>query len=135
MLGLYYRIWVDCIKRAQSQPANKQIWPRVTILIMSVCMAFNLLLIMFVLQKYVFKRFFYIISVDSFPSQINYLLSFTILFFLPCIGINYLLIFINKRYENLLKKYKYYNGRLFLVYMLVSLLLPIILVWTMFVFQ
>src|SRR5438270_3561967 len=117
MLELYYSIWVDCIKRTQSQPANKQSWPQVKILIMSICMAFNLLLIMFVLQKYVFKSFFHTISMNGLPRQINYLVNFIILFILPCVGINYLLIFTDKRYESLLKKYRYHNGRLCLIYL------------------
>ena len=135
MLRLYYTIWVDLIKRARSQPKNKETWPRLTIWMMSVCMAFNLLLIMFILQQYIFKRFFYTINFKVFPSQINLIISFMILFFLPCVGINYLLIFMNKRYEHLLIKYKYYNGRIFVAYMLISTLLPIILAWIMFFYQ
>lgn len=135
MLRLYYRIWVDCILRAQSQPANKQSWPRITILFMSICMALNLLLIMFFLQKYVFGNFFYTLNLDFLPKRIDYLLNFIILFFVPCIGINYLLIFTNKRYERLLNRYGYHNGRLFITYLVISALLPVILVWLKYFLQ
>lgn len=135
MLGLYYRIWVDCIKRAQLKPANKKNWQQGTLLIMSICMALNIMLIMVLLQQLVFVNFFYYINLDFLPHQIEYLLNFLILFFLPCFGINYLLVFANKRYERLLGKYPYYNGRLILVYLVVSLFLPVILVWIVFFLQ
>lgn len=132
MLGLYYRIWVDCIVRAKQQPQNKKNWPQVTILIMSMCMSFNFLLIMFILEQYVFGKFFYNIIFNFLPQQIDYLLNFLILFYLPCLGLNYLLVFANKHYEHLLSKYRYHNGRLILIYLSISLLLPLVVVWVKF---
>jgi hypothetical protein len=135
MLGLYYSIWVDFIIRARSQPANKADWPQKTILIMSVCMAFNFVLIMYVLQQYIIGKFFYTLNLNPLPRQLDYFLNFAILFFLPCLAINYFLIFARKRYEVLLRKYRYRKGRLFIVYASVSIWLPIILVWMMFFSQ
>ena len=129
MMGIYYRIWVDCIKRARSIPKNKQNWAWGCLFFGTISMAFNLVLIMFVLQKYVLGYFFYVLIMDFLPRQIDYLLNFLILFFLPCMGLNYLLIFKKNRYEELLKKYPYYNGKLFLTYFIISIFLPIILVW------
>jgi hypothetical protein len=134
MLGLYYRIWVDCITRAKSQPANKQNWVWGSMFLMTISMAFNLALIMIILQQYVFEYFFYTINMDFLPRQVSYLFNFIILFFLPCAALNYFLIFRNMRYVKLLKKYPYYNGKLFLIYFLGSLLLPVILVWIKVIF-
>src|SRR5436190_3868773 len=127
MLEIYYKIWVDCMKRAKSQPANKQNWTVGSMVLMSISMAFNLALIMIVLQQYLLGYFFYTINMDFLPRQVNYLFNFIVLFLAPCVGLNYFLIFRNKRYEKLLDKYPYYNGKLFYIYFLISILLPIIL--------
>lgn len=127
MLGLYYRIWVDCIKRARLQPANRENWPVGTMISMTLAMSFNFILIMTLLEKFVFKKYFYKIDFEFLPVRVNNVLAHIFLFILPCVIINYLLIFMNKRYEKLLKKYPYYNGKLFLVYFLISMMLPIIL--------
>ena len=134
MLGIYYRIWVDCILRARSRPANEQNWPKGTMFFMTISMAFNLVLIMIVFQQYVLGYFFYWINADFLPRQINYIFNFIILFLLPCLGLNYFLIFRNKHYEKLLKRYPYYNGKLFLIYFLSSILLPIILMLVKVIF-
>jgi len=52
MLGIYYRIWVDCIIRAKAQPANKENWTWGSMLLISISMAFNLVLVMLLLQEY-----------------------------------------------------------------------------------
>jgi hypothetical protein len=134
MLGIYYRIWVDCIKREKSQPANKQNWAAVSMILMSISMAFNLALIMIVLQQYALGYFFYTINMDFLPRQVNYLFNFIILFVAPCVGLNYVLIFRNKRYEKLLNKYPYYNGKLFVIYLAISLFVPVILLWIKVIF-
>ncbi len=127
MLSLYYRIWVDCIKRAKQQPANRDNWHVGTMIFMTLAMAFNFVLSMTILEKYVFKIYFYKIELSFLPSRVNNVLTYLVLFILPCFIINYLLIFRNKRYEKLLNRYPYYNGKLFVVYFAVSMMLPIIL--------
>jgi|ERR1035437_522173 hypothetical protein len=128
MLGLYYRIWVDSIARARSLEANKDNWPLITMTYMSISMSLNFILIMTILE-HVLSFNFYDIKFDSLPKIIGNIFSFMILFVVPCVVINYLLIFRNKRYELLLKKYPSHNGKLFVTYFLVSMILPIILVW------
>ncbi len=129
MLGLYYRIWVDCIKRARQQPANRENWPVGTMISMTLAMSFNFILIMTLLEKFVFKKYFYKIDFEFLPGRINNVLAFIFLFILPCLIINYLLIFMNKRYEKLLKRYPYYIGKLFIIYFLISMMFPIILLF------
>lgn len=129
MLGIYYGIWVDCIVRAKSIPKNKENWAVRCMFFMTFCMAINLVLLMYILQQYLFGYFFYAITMDFLPKQIDYLLNFVLLFYLPCIVLNYLLIFRKRRYETLLNKYPYQNGKLYLIYSTISIFLPIILMW------
>jgi hypothetical protein len=129
MLGVYYRIWVDCIKRARLQPANKQNWKVMSMIFMTIAMAFNFVFIMTILERHVFEHYFYKLDFSFLPLRINNILSYLILFILPCGIINYLLIFRNNRYEKLLKRYPYYNGKLALTYFTVSMMVPVLLLW------
>ncbi|PVD50040.1 hypothetical protein DC498_22230 [Terrimonas sp.] len=122
---------MDFIHRVKLQPiANQGNWKLRCMISMSLAMAFNLILIMTVLEKFVFKEYFYKIEFSYLPVRVNNVLSYLILFILPCALMNYVLIFRNNRYEKLLNKYPYYyNGKLFISYFLISMFLPIILMW------
>ena len=126
MLGLYYKIWVDCIKRAREQPDSKN-WQTYTMIYMTMAMAFNFLFIMTILEKFVFKNYFYKIDLSFLPLRLSNALNYLLLFILPCFVINYMLIFRNKRYENLLKNYPYYQGKVFGIYIVISMMFPILL--------
>jgi len=126
-MGIYYRIWVDCITRLKSREANKDNWQAKGMVIMSTAMVFNFVLLMIILQKQILGYYFYELNVSFLSGHENYILTMLVLYILPCVVINYLLIFRGKRYEKLLEKYPYYNGKLILTYMLVSMFLPIIL--------
>jgi hypothetical protein len=126
-MKFYYKIWVDCIVRAQSLPANKNNWKRFTMVFMSMSMAINFAMIMAILQRNILRFTFYNFRVDVFlGTKLDAFISFFILYLLPMLLINYFLIFRNNRYENLVKKYKSYNGKLFFTYFLSSFAIPLI---------
>jgi hypothetical protein len=127
-MRLYYKIWVDCILRLKSIDTNKTDWKYKSMAIMSLAMGFNFILIMVLLQKNVFG-YFYEINFQILTGFQNYVLTMLILYFLPCILINYLLIFRGDRYLKLIDKYPYRNGKLSFTYFLISIFLPIILIW------
>lgn len=102
MLHLYYKIWVDCIVRMKLQPENKQNWLLKTMIFMTLSMSANFILIMTILEKSVFQHYFYKIDFPFLSTRINNLLAYLFLFILPCVIVNYLLIFRNKRYEKLI---------------------------------
>lgn len=126
-MRLYYRIWVDCITRLRLIEANKDNWQITGIIIMSTAMTFNFVLLMVIIQKNLLDYYFYEINIPTLSGFQNYILTILILYFSPCVIINYLLIFYNKRYEKLLEKYPYSNGKLIVTYILISLFLPIVL--------
>ena len=128
-MGLYYRIWVDFITRLRSIESNKNNWELTSMIAMSIAMTFNLITVMSILQRHVFHCYFFKLSLPFFSSFENNIFSILILFLLPCYIINYLLIFRGERYEMLLKKHPYNNGRLFVAYFSISLVLPIVLMW------
>jgi membrane protein YdbS with pleckstrin-like domain len=126
----YYWIWVDCIIRLRSIETNKDNWQIKSQIAMSIAMTFNFLLIMAILQRNILEMYFYKINIPILSSLANNALTILILFFLPCVVINYLLIFRAKRYERLIDRYPYRKGRFFITYFLISLFLPIILLWS-----
>lgn len=125
-MGIYYRIWMDCITRLKSRNANKDNWQAKSMLIMSTAMVFNLVVLMIIFQKKILGYYFYELNVSFLSGHENYILTMLVLYILPCVSMNYLLIFRGKRYEKLLEKYSYNNGNLILVYFLTSMFLPII---------
>lgn len=133
-MSLYYRIWVDCIIRAKQQPANKNNWKVGTLFYMTMAMSFDFILIMTILERHILKRTIYDIDFPFFPERANAALSFIFLFFLPCLVINYWFIFRNGRYQRLLEIYPYYNGKLFLTFFVISMMLPIVLLLIGFIF-
>jgi hypothetical protein len=126
MFGLYYRIWVDCMTRVKLQPSNRRSWKLVTMMVMSPPNILNFVVIMTILQRHVFHDYFYKLDIPVQSKYWGNALSFLVLFVLPCIVFNYLLIFGNGRYTKLLERYPYHNGKLFLAYFLLSLVLPMI---------
>lgn len=129
MIRLYYIIWVDLIKKAKSRKANNQNWQFMCMMAMSIAMSLNLILLMTILQAHILNYYFYKLNFSFLPQRLSSVFSFTILFMLPCVAVNYLLIFRNKRYEILLKKNPYYEGKAFVTYFLISMFLPVILLW------
>lgn len=134
MTGIYYRIWVDCIKRAKSQPKSKRDWALGSMMCMSIAMTSNFALFMAILQRNILNRYFYKVHFSLLPGTLNNLFTYVFLFIVPCVLMNYFLIFRNKRYERLLERYPYYNGKLFVSYFLISLFLPVALLWIGIIF-
>lgn len=127
-MNLYYKIWVNCILKARSQPQNKSNWKLFTMIFMSMAMAINLAVFMAILQRNILGYSFYDFKISFLEgTRIGSTISFFILFLLPPLMVNYIFVFRKKRYEKLIKKHKYYNGKLFISYFLISLFLPFML--------
>jgi hypothetical protein len=117
---------VDLIIRAKSQPGNKNNWKTMTLLYMTIIMAVDLLFIMVIIQKAILGYYFYKLEITGLPQKIGNLVSFVILFIGPPLVLNYMLIFRNRRYNKLIRKYEYHNGKLAVTYMLLGLFIPVI---------
>ena len=128
-MRLYYLIWVDCIQRIQTQPANKKNWRLLSMIFMTVPMSIDFIFIMTVVQEYIIGYYFYALKIVFLPDEINSVVSFIILFIAPCIAINHFLIFKDRKYEKLIEKYKYHNGNLFITFLGVAIFCPIIMLW------
>lgn len=121
-MNIYYNIWADCISKAKSLPKNKNDWKIYTLIFMSMSMALNLVVLLFSLADLGITKSIPIIPIDIFPgTKLDAFVSFFISYLLPFIITNYYLIFYKEKYKQMLQKYKYYNGKLFMTYFLCSI--------------
>lgn len=127
MMKIYYKIWVDCILKAQSKPENLNNWKVFTMVFMSISMALNLVFLLFVFSDLGITEKIFIIPIDIFTgTKIDAFFSFFISYLLPFLTLNYFLIFYKEKYNQLVSKYKYHNGKLFVAYFLSSIgILPL----------
>jgi hypothetical protein len=132
-MRLFYLIWVDCIVRLRSQPANKNTWKYLSMTFMTIAMAVDFLFLTIVVEKYILGYRIYNLQIPGIPPEIGDPISFIILFLVPPSAINYLLIFRNHRYEKLIKKYEYHEGKLMITFVFIALFVPIICIWARYI--
>ena len=135
-MNIYYKIWVDCILRMRSQKQNKETWMEWSMFSMTTAMTVNLLFFMTIFERHILGFPFYEFNIASpnAASEIegmNGVLNILVLFVLPCFVVNFLLICRKKKLKKLIRKYKYpyYDGKLFYAYFLISLFLPLVLIF------
>jgi len=121
---LYYTIWVDCITRVRN--FDDFWWEYKCMMILSFAMGVSFMVFMAVIQRTLGFSLYNLDLTNFLIKPIASLVSSFILFFLPFLLLNYVLIFYNRRYEILIKKYKYYNGKYAMTFFLFSMVLPIL---------
>lgn len=127
-MRLFYLIWVDIILKARSQPANKNNWQFMTLTYMTVAMALDFFFIILYVERSL-DNYFYDLKIPIIPQKIGDPISFVILFVGPPLLLNYTLIFRNQRYNKLIGKYKYHEGKLGVTFVLLALSIPVIALW------
>jgi hypothetical protein len=131
MLNIYYKIWVDAIVFEQTKNGQRRNWKIFTILPISMFQGINLLTIFFVVSALTKKTIPIFFDVNVFNAKaVNSFISFSITLFWPFVILNYFLIIYNNKYEGLVEKYKYHNGKLYLGYFLFTIgifIVPIIM--------
>jgi hypothetical protein len=120
----YILICVDILVKSKSNPKNKNKdindLKFYFVVFMSLLMSLNLFVIIHSLENFIIKVKFYNFQFDYFEgNRLDYIISYFVLYFLPpsiinIFTINYILKI------NDLSKYKYFNGRLSLFYIVAS---------------
>jgi len=125
MRNVYYLIWVDAIANFRKHNPARTDWKISLFIIQTTCNALNLWAILLWLKF--FEIYSFIIKIDIFPGTIlNSAAGFIVQFASPFILLNYFLIFHNARYEKLIEKYPHKNGKLAMIYTMVSALVGFI---------
>jgi len=130
ILNLFYKIWVDAIVYEKTKHGDIRNWKPYTLIPISVLQGINLLTVFFWLNALDIKLDIFI-DFKLFPGEmLNGFLSGFLTLFLPFIVLNYLLVFRGKKYDDLIQKYNYRRGKLYLIYFLATIfifILPIII--------
>jgi hypothetical protein len=131
MLGLYYKIWADAIVAQKRKKAEYTSWKLYTLVPLSVLQGINLLTFFYWMKIIVNRYLPLFMPVNIFNAHpLNDFVSVIITFFIPFAILNYLLIFNNDRYKNIIKEYGAQNGKLYKKYTLMSiglLIIPIVI--------
>lgn len=118
---------MDGLLKLKSRSENEGMWKIYIMSFMSVSMAMNIFILRILIEQ-IFKIKLFDIGISAFSiGKINSFFSFFILYLLLPIILNYFLIFNGNRFERLIGKYKYYNGKLFAAYFMISLFSPFVL--------
>lgn len=135
LLDWYYKIWVDCIIKMKSIPANKSDWEYKCMAFMSMAMALQYGVFFTLFEKYISHTDWYNLDIDILPGKnLDAFLSFFILFLLPFLILNYFLIFWRDRYKMLIEKYENNEGNYAIAYVLGTFILGLIFAISLFIY-
>ena len=130
-MELYYKIWVDAIITERAKKLEGKNWKLYTIIPISLLQGINLFTFFYWMKTIVNRNLPLFFGVDIFNARlINGFISIILTLFIPFVILNYLLIFNNDRYEELIAKYKAKREKLYKKYTLVTLgllIVPIII--------
>jgi hypothetical protein len=122
MRRLYYSIWADAITAARASRAEASSWKAFTLVPISLLMGLNLLTLFIWLKKLINHYLPLYLPVHIFSANlINDFIAILLTLFVPFLLLNYLLIFVNDRYQQILATYPGQNGKLYRKYVLITL--------------
>ncbi|MCO6174980.1 hypothetical protein NHF50_07960 [Flavobacterium sp. NRK F10] len=124
---IYYSVWADAINYERIKNGGEDHWKTFTFAYMSILMALNILAIL--------SAFLYFTGYDIFLSMISKieeritlnerLISIIwsiLILFLPSLIFTYFSIFYKKKYKYILENYEFKNGKLLLIYFVVTII-------------
>ena len=133
-MNLFYKLWASCIVKERKLNPNSIEWKIRCMVYMTMAMTANVALAITLLNRFVLKYNFYTLSFPNLPKSFSNILAFVILYVLPIALINYLLIFRENRYKKIIKRYPNQNEKFFIGYFVLSIIIPIALIWITIIF-
>jgi len=133
MLNAYYKLWVDAIAFEKGKRNNEVTWKAYTLVPVSLLMGINLFTLLYWTNELTHHNLPVLLIAHIFNNRlIDIFISIIIMYFIPFLLLNYLVIFYNQRYDLLMKIYQNVNGKLYRKYAWISLgllAIPVILKW------
>lgn len=123
----YYILWSDAINWGRSSIKTISIWKLHTLSLITLANGFNLMMLSLVLEKVIgHKISLFHLTIDVTQSNsINQIIGGILIFYLPPLVINYVLIFYKRRWDIVRKKYSSHNGKIYKWYIAGSVIIPI----------
>lgn len=125
-MNIYYALWADAINYERIRNGGAGHWKVFTFSYMSILLSLNIMtllsLILFLTGYDITSKIYEILM--SFQSKLlrDFIWAIVVLF-IPSMVVTYFFVFHKKKYEYILSKYKFRNGRLLLIYFILTVIL------------
>jgi hypothetical protein len=125
-MNIYYALWADAINYERIRNGGAGHWKVFTFSYMSILLSLNIMtllsLILFLTDYDITSKIYEILM--SFQSKLlrDFIWAIVVLF-IPSMVVTYFFVFHKKKYEYILSKYKFRNGRLLLIYFILTVIL------------
>lgn len=125
-MNIYYALWADAINYERIRNGGAGHWKGFTFSYMSILLSLNIMsllsLILFLTGYDITSKIYEVLM--SFQSKLlrDFIWAIVVLF-IPSMGFTYFFVFHKKKYEYILSKYKFRNGRLLLIYFILTVIL------------
>ena len=125
-MNIYYALWADAINYERIRNGGAGHWKVFTFCYMSILLSLNIMtllsLILFLTGYDLTSKIYEVLM--SFQSKLlrDFIWAIVVLF-IPSMVVTYFFVFHKKKYEYILSKYKFRNGRLLLIYFILTVIL------------
>lgn len=125
-MNIYYALWADAINYERIKNGGAVRWKLFTFSYMSILLSLNILtlmsLILFLTGYDLTSKIYEALMI--FQSKLLRDFSWALItLFMPSMGVTYFFVFYKKKHEYILSKYKFKNGRLLLIYFILTVIL------------
>lgn len=126
MISMYKSIWSDAINYERIKNGGETHWKAFTFTYMTAFMSLNLITFLSLIQSItkfdigilLMNKILLLVDNEAFSNLIWF---FTIAV-IPSSLINYIFVFYNQRYKNILEDYKFKQGKLLLIYFILTVI-------------
>ena len=125
-MNIYYALWADAINYERIRNGGAGHWKVFTFSYMSILLSLNIMtllsLILFLTGYDLTSKIYEVLM--SFQSKLlrDFIWAIVVLFITSMV-VTYFFVFHKKKYEYILSKYKFRNGRLLLIYFILTVIL------------
>ncbi len=125
-MNIYYAIWADAINYVRIKNAGEGSWKVFTFCYMSILLSFNIIAcisaILFFTGKNITSGIYEVLMLIHSKLLRDFIWAIIVLF-IPSMCTTYFFVFRKRKYKDILSKYKFRNGKLVLIYFLLTVVL------------
>ena len=130
MKKIYHKLLISSIYTAQNNGMFSDVWKILSNFYIAIALSNNIMFLFIIINRHLFHHSldFFVVEYTS-SGKLNFILNMLISLILPIITINFLTIYKNGYYKVLIHRYsEYYKKAPFVIYFMLSLIIPILYV-------
>lgn len=125
-MNIYYALWADAINYERTRNGGTGHWKTFTFSYMSILLSLNIMtllsMILFFTGYDITSKIYEVLMLFQSKLLRDFIWAIVTLF-IPSMSVTYFFVFHKKKYEYILSKHKFRNGRLLLLYFLSTIIL------------